>query len=48
MADGAPATGAGYLRETGRKKQGEGGRPQATVENLKPGDIYFFDRSFAE
>lgn len=41
-------TEAGYLRETGRKKQGEGGRPQATVENLKPGDIYFFDRSFAE
>jgi 8-oxo-dGTP diphosphatase len=39
---------AGYLRETGRKKQGEGGRPQATVENLKPGEVYFFDRSFAE
>ncbi|SFI31260.1 MULTISPECIES: NUDIX hydrolase [unclassified Pseudomonas] len=41
-------TEAGYLRETGRKKQGEGGRPQATVENLKPGEIYFFDRSFAD
>ncbi|MBD8150840.1 NUDIX hydrolase [Pseudomonas fluorescens] len=39
---------AGYLRETGRKKPGEGGRPQATVEILKPGQIYFFDRSFAE
>lgn len=38
----------GYLRETGRKKQGEGGRPQATMENLKPGKIYFFDRSFAD
>ena len=41
-------TEAGYLRETGRKKQGDGGRPQATVENLKPGEVYFFDRSFAE
>ena len=41
-------TEAGHLRETGRKKNGEGGRPQATVEKLKPGDIYFFDRSFAE
>jgi ADP-ribose pyrophosphatase YjhB (NUDIX family) len=41
-------TEAGYLRETGRKKNGEGGRPQATVENLKPGEIYFFDRSFAD
>lgn len=41
-------TEAGYLRETGRKKQGEGGRPQATVENLKPGAVYFFDRSFAD
>ncbi|MBD8195147.1 NUDIX hydrolase [Pseudomonas fluorescens] len=41
-------TEAGYLRETGRKKQGEGGRPQATLENLKPGAVYFFDRSFAE
>lgn len=41
-------TEAGYLRETGRKKQGEGGRPQATVQVLKPGEIYFFDRSFAE
>ena len=39
---------AGYLRETGRKKHGEGGRPQATVENLKPGAVYFFDRSFAD
>ncbi|TFF02594.1 NUDIX hydrolase [Pseudomonas sp. BCA14] len=41
-------TEAGYLRETGRKKNGEGGRPQATVQNLKPGAVYFFDRSFAE
>ncbi|WP_419794969.1 NUDIX hydrolase [Pseudomonas palleroniana] len=41
-------TEAGYLRETGRKKHGEGGRPQATVQNLKPGAVYFFDRSFAE
>ena len=41
-------TEAGYLRETGRKKHGEEGRPQATVEVLKPGEIYFFDRSFAD
>ncbi len=41
-------TEAGYLRETGRKKQGEGGRPQATVEMLRPGEIYLFDRSFAD
>lgn len=41
-------TEAGYLRETGRKKQGDGGRPQATVQNLRPGELYFFDRSFAE
>ncbi|MBA1292702.1 NUDIX hydrolase [Pseudomonas lurida] len=41
-------TEAGYLRETGRKKPGEGGRPQATLEQLKPGSVYFFDRSFAE
>ena len=41
-------TEVGYLRETGRKKPGEGGRPQATMENLKPGKIYFFDRSFAD
>ena len=41
-------TEAGFLRETGRKKNGEGGRPQATVTVLKPGEIYFFDRSFAD
>lgn len=41
-------TEAGYLRETGRKKQGDGGRPQATMAMLKPGEIYFFDRSFAD
>ncbi|ROM50096.1 MULTISPECIES: NUDIX hydrolase [Pseudomonas] len=41
-------TEAGYLRETGRKKPGEGGRPQATLQQLKPGAVYFFDRSFAE
>ena len=39
---------AGYLRETGRKKPGDGGRPQATVAVLKAGEVYFFDRSFAE
>ncbi|WLI31574.1 NUDIX hydrolase [Pseudomonas rhodesiae] len=41
-------TEAGYLRETGRKKPGEGGRPQATLQQLKPGAVYFFDRSFAD
>jgi ADP-ribose pyrophosphatase YjhB (NUDIX family) len=41
-------TEAGHLRETGRKKHGEGGRPQATVAVLKPGEVYFFDRSFAD
>lgn len=39
---------AGHLRETGRKKSGDGGRPQATVENLKPASLYLFDRSFLE
>lgn len=41
-------TEAGYLRETGRKKQGDGGRPQATLENLKPDALYLFDRCFLE
>ncbi len=41
-------TDAGYLRETGRKKQGDGGRPQATLENLKPDALYLFDRCFLE
>ncbi|PTQ70454.1 NUDIX hydrolase [Pseudomonas sp. GV071] len=39
---------AGYLEETGRKKQGEGGRPQATLENLQPASLYLFDRSFLD
>lgn len=37
----------GFIRETGRKKSGEGIKAQATVENLKPGRIFYFDRSFA-
>lgn len=37
----------GYIKETGRKKSGEGIKAQATVENLKPGRIFYFDRSFA-
>jgi len=41
-------TEAGYLQETGRKKSGDGGRPQATVENLKPANLYLFDRCFLE
>ena len=39
---------AGYLQETGRKKNGDGGRPQATMENLKPSDLYLFDRCFLD
>ena len=39
---------AGYLQETGRKKSGDGGRPQATLENLKPANLYLFDRCFLE
>ncbi|MEO6678167.1 MAG: NUDIX hydrolase [Pseudomonas sp.] len=39
---------AGYLQETGSKKSGDGGRPQATVANLKPASLYLFDRSFLE
>ncbi|MGC5700841.1 NUDIX hydrolase [Pseudomonas sp. NFXW11] len=39
---------AGYLGETGRKKSGDGGRPQATLENLKPNGLYLFDRCFLE
>ncbi|MBD8493476.1 NUDIX hydrolase [Pseudomonas syringae] len=41
-------TEAGYLQESGRKKNGEGGRPQATLDNLKPGSLYLFDRSFLD
>lgn len=36
-----------FIKETGRKKSGEGIKAQATVENLKPGKIFYFDRSFA-
>ncbi|AZC24051.1 NUDIX hydrolase [Pseudomonas sessilinigenes] len=39
---------AGYLRDTGRKKSGDGGRPQATLDNLKPEQVYLFDRCFLE
>lgn len=39
---------AGYLRDTGRKKSGDGGRPQATLNNLKPEQVYLFDRCFLE
>ncbi|CAM3283212.1 NUDIX hydrolase [Pseudomonas floridensis] len=37
----------GFIKETGRKKSGEGIKAQATVENLRPGRIFYFDRSFA-
>jgi ADP-ribose pyrophosphatase YjhB (NUDIX family) len=39
---------AGYLQETGRKKNGDGGRPQATLENLQPASLYLFDRCFLD
>ncbi|OOV92005.1 NUDIX hydrolase [Pseudomonas sp. MF4836] len=39
---------AGHLAETGRKKSGDGGRPQATLANLKPTQLYLFDRCFLE
>ncbi|GLK91445.1 NUDIX hydrolase [Pseudomonas turukhanskensis] len=41
-------TEAGHLLETGRKKQGEGGRPQATLQNLRPTSLYMFDRCFQD
>jgi ADP-ribose pyrophosphatase YjhB (NUDIX family) len=41
-------TDAGYLCETGRKKNGDGGRQQATLENLKPSSLYMFDRCFMD
>ncbi len=37
----------GFIAETGRKKSGEGIKAQATVENLRPGKVFYFDRSFA-
>jgi ADP-ribose pyrophosphatase YjhB (NUDIX family) len=37
----------GFIQETGRKKSGEGIKAQATVENIKPGTLFYFDRSFA-
>ena len=41
-------TEAGYLQETGRKKQGDGGRAQATLENIQPASLYLFDRCFLD
>lgn len=41
-------TEAGYLQETGRKKHGDGGRAQATLENIKPACLYLFDRCFLD
>lgn len=38
---------AQHIRETGRKKAGDGGRPQGTYEHLAQ-TPYFFDRSFME
>ena len=37
----------GFVAETGRKKSGEGIKAQATVENCKPGKVFYFDRSFS-
>ena len=39
---------AGHLEETGHKKNLDGGRPQATLANLKPAQLYLFDRCFLE
>ncbi|MEN0106143.1 MAG: NUDIX hydrolase [Pseudomonas sp.] len=41
-------TEAGYLQETGRKKNGDGGRPQATLETIQPANLYLFDRCFLD
>lgn len=37
-------TKAGYLQETGEKKQMSMGRPQTIIKNLKPTEIFYFDR----
>jgi len=38
----------GYIQETGRKKSGEGVvKASATMETLRAGEIFYFDRSFA-
>jgi ADP-ribose pyrophosphatase YjhB (NUDIX family) len=37
-----------HIRKTGEKKSGEGiAKASALMENLRPGEIYYFDRSFA-
>lgn len=37
----------GYIQDTGRKKSGEGVvKASSTMETLRPGEIYYFDRSF--
>lgn len=38
----------GFIKDTGRKKSSEGVvKASATMENLRPGEIFYFDRSFA-
>lgn len=38
----------GYIKETGRKKSSEGvAKASATMESLRAGEIFYFDRSFA-
>lgn len=38
----------GYIKETGRKKSGEGvAKASSTMEALRAGEIFYFDRSFA-
>ncbi|WP_455233311.1 NUDIX hydrolase [Geopseudomonas aromaticivorans] len=37
---------AGYLQETDDKKQLGMGRPQSVIRSVKPGQVFFFDRSF--
>lgn len=35
---------AGFLQETGEKKQMGMGRPQVIIKNIKPTEIFYFDR----
>lgn len=37
---------AGYLQETGLTKPQAVGRPQYVIRNIKPGQVFFFDRCF--
>lgn len=44
----AKLTDESYIQKTGAKKSGPGiAKASALMENLRPGEIYYFDRSFA-